>query len=201
MLRADPSTRTHATLCSQPAGRPRLCPAKWAPSLGLRWTLRLGAASAHLLSRWAGHWLLTQSLLTMESALDLYTQSLQGTNATRLQCCSLATQRPWRVPKHRRCLQGTNAHVLLEPTAMPAAVAEGFPWQRRRFWVGPAAHCLLQCFAGSGCGTADVRFELALSQPRLAPLQDHQVRTSSVFTEVSIRLPAFANARPKCTKT
>jgi hypothetical protein len=79
--------------------------------------------------------------------------------------------------KHVVCTQGTNAHVLLETpgSALPDA-AGGFTWQRRRFWVGPAAHCLLQRFTGSARGAAVVRFELALSQLRLWPLQHHQVR-------------------------
>ena len=79
---------------------------------------------------------------------------------------------PSKVLRHR---QGTNAHIVLdvlENAPRPSDAARAV-WQRRRCWVAPPAHALLQAFAAGGHDSAC--FELALSQPRLAALRDHQV--------------------------
>ena len=79
--------------------------------------------------------------------------------------------------------QGTNAHAVLQASATsgeawPAVAA--VPWQQRREWVLPSAHCLIKQHLPQ-MPPSKATFACSLQQPALAFLWDHEVMGRSLF--------------------
>lgn len=103
--------------------------------------------------------------------------------------------------------QGTNAHAVLQQTAVPAAATSmhATSFARTRVWVAPPAHILLQSVAGGtashGLRTArtsqrqTLAFDTALSQPRLSFLWQHMVLGKMLLPAATFLEAATATMR------
>ena len=85
--------------------------------------------------------------------------------------------------KHSPCLQGTNAHAILQQAPARQQLmdaAKAAPWQRKRFWFAPVAHALLHtalAWRASATGLS-VALQTHTSHAALAYLNDHQIQVS-----------------------
>ena len=79
--------------------------------------------------------------------------------------------------------QGTNAHAVLQASVTAVAdtpAVAAVPWQQRRHWVLPPAHCLIKhCMPGKQPSKA--AFACNLLQPALGFLWEHKVMDRTLF--------------------
>lgn len=97
--------------------------------------------------------------------------------------------------------QGTNAHVLLchrtqhlsRESLLPVAASTSHLWRRQRFWHMARPHALLQLASKASRHGVSVTTEMLV--PKLAYLQDHQIRGRALLPGAAMYETAFALGR------
>lgn len=102
------------------------------------------------------------------------------------------------------CVQGTNAHALVQPPSQPShsALCTGLLWRQERLWVSPAPHRLVLNLRQAA--NMQVVIEKRLNHASLASFWDHHVQVGGLglpcieHQETPRNANLMANCRTRC---